>query len=78
MNETLDFERKRLDHVQDTQGGDAVIELVIRNYGVYLKWLRNTKRKKSMCNYRSIVTSIVYYRNLLRSWDLIYGAGSYA
>lgn len=74
----LYFEKRRLDYLDKTLGADIVVETVKRNYGIYIRWLKHTKQKKSMCTYRSILSSVVYYRNLLRSLGLPFGASNYA
>lgn len=74
----LYFEKRRLDYLNRTSGVASVIDTVKRNYGIYIRWLKHTKQKKSMCTYRSILSSVVYYRNLLRSLGLPFGASNYA
>jgi len=74
----LRFEKQRLDHIYETQGLTALVDTVKSNYGIYIRWVKNTKNHKSLCTRRSIITSIVYYRNLLKSWDQPFGAGTYA
>lgn len=66
------FENMRIEAYISTYGAESTIDMIRRNYRIYLGSLKK-KRHPSRVNF---LKTILYYRKFLREHDMPYGANN--